>query len=364
MRTRLFIAAAAFGMLSAGAQTTINGSVKDTDFEGKTIYLTTYEGRTANTLDSAVVTGGKFQFKGTYTTPRVAVMGFSSPGSSAYIILEQGDYSVELSGKRRMQVRTAGTPTQDAFNDYQLLRQKYRNIQDSLARAYQQTSDSVRKEELTNEFMQSREDLQKESGDLADKNANNYCGTYLMANVYNDLPVDRVKAFLANVPEALQSTHTYQDIKANIEAKEKTMPGKPYVDIKLSDPDGKAISLSDYVGKGKYVLVDFWATWCGPCMQELPNVVETYKQYKDKGLEIVGVSLDSKGDSWRQVIKEKNMVWPQMSDLKGWSSDAAKAYNIRYIPATILIDPSGKIVERDLRGEQLLKRMSELLDKK
>ncbi len=364
MKTKLFLLAAILGLGAASAQTTINGTVKDTIFEGKKVYLVTYEGRTTTNLDSAVVKGGKFQFHGNYPGPKVAVVGFNNPGASAYILLEQGNYNVELSGKRRLQVHSSGTPAQNAYNDYQLLRQKYRNIQDSLARAYQQTTDSVKKATLTNEFAQSRTDLQNETADLAEKNTDNFCGVYLMGSIFNDISVDRVKGFLAKVSQPLQSTSTYLGMKTNIEAKEKTLPGKPYVNLTLNNPEGQAISLSDYVGKGKYVLVDFWATWCGPCMQELPNVAKAYEQYKDKGLEIVGVSLDSKGDSWKQVIAEKKMVWPQMSDLKGWESNAAKAYNIRYIPATILIDPNGTIVERDLRGDQLLKRMSELLDKK
>lgn len=128
----------------------------------------------------------------------------------------------------------------------------------------------------------------------------------------------------------------------------------PYTDFKMQTDDGKTVCLSQYVGNGHYTLVDFWASWCGPCRKEMPNVVAAYNRYHDsKGFEVVGVSLDDNAESWKKAIKELALPWPQISDLKGWDSDVVDIYQIKGIPENLLIDPDGKIVARNLRGEDL-----------
>jgi len=134
-----------------------------------------------------------------------------------------------------------------------------------------------------------------------------------------------------------------------------------YTDISLPGPQGQTVKVSDYVGKNKLVLIDFWASWCGPCIGELPNVVKAYELYHDKGLEIVGVSLDKDKASWVQAIAQTGQKWPQMSDLKGWDCEGAALYGIQSIPANVLIDSQGKIVARDLRGDFLLKEVESRL---
>lgn len=142
-------------------------------------------------------------------------------------------------------------------------------------------------------------------------------------------------------------------------AESKLAVGAEAPDFKLETPDGKSVSLSSL--KGKFVLVDFWASWCAPCRQENPQMIKLYKQYKDKDFTILGVSLDRDKDSWTKAIKTDKLIWTQVSDLKYWSSPVTKLYNVQAIPYSILIDKEGKILAKGLRGEELAKKIEEIL---
>jgi len=135
--------------------------------------------------------------------------------------------------------------------------------------------------------------------------------------------------------------------------------GQQAPEIELNDPEGKAVKLSDF--RGKYVLIDFWASWCGPCRKEMPNVVKAYAKYKPKGFEIFGVSLDKDRDNWIKAIKEDGITWPQVSDLLQWNSSVVPLYAIQGIPFTVLLDKEGKIVAKNLRGDELDKKLAEVL---
>lgn len=174
---------------------------------------------------------------------------------------------------------------------------------------------------------------------------------------------ERISPIYEQMPPTLKQSEVGTELKNRITGMKTVLLNNPAPTFSTKDTSGHQVSLSDF--KGKYVLLDFWATWCGPCINEMPFVSSAYIKYKDKGFTVLGYSLDnnSSKEKWLNFIQTKKMIWPQVSDLKGWESTPVSLYNLQSIPANFLIDPNGKIIAMNLRGEALDKKLSEVFSK-
>ena len=322
------------------------------DKEGKKVYL--IDKLTDSEIDSVVVTGGKFSFSG--TTDKDALMG---------VTVRREDWTTLFFND--------GTPVAINLNDSTLKGSplnerltKYDIEADIPGRAMKEKLSKMTREEIEEHAEELVEEINKSQNAsiaMANKVFKEERNTliplafselYFFDNgvdAYDELVKEQV--VFANHPYLKKARDEVAALLKPEDSPKNDFIGQQFTDLEMADPDGKMHKISDFVGEGKWVLVDFWASWCGPCRMEMPNVLEAYNKYHDKGFEVIGISFDQKKEAWLKAIEQINMPWLQLSDLQGWKCAAAPVYKIDAIPDNILIDPQGKIVERALRGKPL-----------
>lgn len=350
---------------------TIIGNTQNCSYiKDNTLAILCFEKNGLVPIDTAKINNSKFIFKGNTDTPQIASIyffeaGFQKPyiNKNIKIILENGESNIFFENEK---YSITGTPNNIILN-------QLNNKIDSINMPYKTALSSFNKNSLDNDenILKMKEirsikkkcykNIQDYYKEFIPNNISNYIGFMYFLTYYDLFSTEQQKKLLKEIPDIYKKDKEILNIHNSIIAAENTCIGKKFIEIEMCNPEGKNIKLSDIIARNKITMIDFWASWCGPCRAEMPSVVEAYKLYKHKGLEIVGISLDDNHNKWEKAIKDLGLKWLQISDLKGWKSKGAQLYNIKSIPSTILINQKGVIIAKDLRGKTLIDKLGELL---
>ena len=335
---------------------TVTGELDDSTHHGKKIYVMRYDDR--KLIDSTFVEGNKFVFKGQVDTASFCRIDVSY-SDFANFILEGGDIKVNL----KKYNQPSGTPQNDAIS-------KIAQEEDSLFSYVDQKGKEILQQypniEEAREVMKEgmaefNMNLAKRCKELYVLHHNDAVGYFLLYRVFMDqLDPDTKLQIMSTFGPWLKSQNMVKKTMMQTQAIKNTAEGMPFVDIKGKDAEGNPVALSDYVGKGNYVLLDMWASWCGPCKGEIPNLLKLHNQYKDKGLTVLGLFVWDNEKNLKKAVEEEGIVWPQIIDTE---ADAEKLYGVDGIPHIILFAPDGTILNRNLRGQTMIDVVDEVMKK-
>jgi peroxiredoxin len=346
----------------------VTGSIAQQDQPTKLYFRIRKDGKMLT--DSVTTPDGRFMFTGTIPEPMTGQLFLAIPPTPdnpvgrkeiAQLFLSSGKTTVEMENIAA-EPKTGGTKYQDAFNQVNDLTDNV--IKQSMALSKEYRVRYKAKDEAGMKKLEARFDELEASRKailrkyLAD-NPKSPIGMYVLNQVAGyELNVAEVEPIFKALSKEVRKTPSAKQFAYRLDLEKKLGIGQPAIDFSQNDVSGKPITLASF--RGKYVLVDFWASWCGPCRAENPNVVSAFNKYKDKGFTVLGVSFDEKKNLWEDAIKKDELNWTQVSDLKGWANEVGKLYGIRAIPQNLLLDREGRIVAKNLRGEALESKLAEL----
>lgn len=316
-------------------------------------------------IDTAIVENGTFSFSGIQTEPKLHYILIESGKGNIPFFLENGEIDLKFQKDSLNYAQLKGTLQNELFMDFldesRKMAARTRSMQRDMRQAAQE-QDTATVGSLREEYLELQEEVRTFNIDFAKENPNALISVLIIGNLTmgNVLPTKEImEMFEALAPEVRTSVHG-KNLKKQLDKLKITDIGGVAPEFSAPTPQGNALALSD--AKGKVTLVDFWAAWCRPCRAENPNIVSVYKKYHQKGLNIIGVSLDTRAEDWIRAIEADGLKWNHISNLKRFQDPIAQLYNITAIPAAFLLDENGVIVAKNLRGPALEQKVAELLN--
>ncbi len=311
------------------------------------------EGMTNKELTTSKVVAGKFQLTSKTELPTVFLLSFS--GMPQKIALFLGNDSLNMTGDllKPNEIIYMGSPNHSVYQNYMQLLTPKMEVYGKTRQALQVEKNATAKDSLINAEAKQAQEIVMGYQATARKYNQSPVSTFFLFQLANAFPAikDNLGAYYAELEGEAKKGAFAQIVEKSLQSAEFGKIGSVLPEFKQNDVNGKSVSLSSF--KGKYVLVDFWASWCGPCRAENPNVVKTFNTYKAKGFTVLGVSLDQDKSKWLEAIKKDGLTWSHVSDLKYWNNEVAVQFGIQSIPANFLLDPKGVIIGKDLRGADL-----------
>ena len=353
----LSIVAASMTLAACNAQSgyKVTGTVEGMP-DGKAI-IATVNGSTLDTLAKADVKNGSFEFTGNVSEPTGAYIMVIGQRGAIPFMLENANITISA-GQAGLTV--TGSEGQKIYDQFMAINATAQQEAMKLQQEFQAANgDQAKIQAIQEAYAKLMTDAQAKETELLKANPDSYVSAFVIASGMGQMEYEQLKERYNLLGEKAKAGAQGKAIAAQIAKLESTAIGQIAPNFTITTPEGESISLYDI--KGKVKLIDFWASWCGPCRGENPHVVEIYKEYHPKGLEIFGVSLDNNKEAWVKAIADDGLVWKHGSDLKGWQSAPAQLYSVTGIPHTVLLDENNKIIAKNLRGDELKQKIAELL---
>ena len=345
---------------------TIHGLVENKGMNGKTIFIKERINREWKIVDSTLVENQAFTFKGVSDTAKIAYLAYEFPAGKKIrqaFVLENGNISAAADTSGFIVIK--GTKQNDLLQSYQADKNTFNKKSEAF---YNSHKDKVNTPEQEMAFSKEVEKLNQEEVAIdkkfATEHVNTLVGTHVFMNSFYGYNISEKEAIVNLMNVDTKSIKRVQEIIADMEVEKKVAVGNKFIDFKLPGIAGDSIALSGLVGKTDFVLIDFWASWCAPCMQFLPELQSFYARHKGTSLEILGVSLDDNKEAWTTAVATHKIAWKLVSDLKGWKCAGSRTYAVNSIPSTVLIDKNGYIVGKNLSIPEMEKLMLEKGTKK